>query len=205
MQRPLGGVRAAAQTQGTALHGDPRMHLPRRAVVHIPACARQASRGGRGDQYVDPGRQGAGHRRRQTQSRGTVPQRGAATETHDDTRRQLVFAAGRRTQTRRGACTGGQPRTAGRRGQPGHAAAGAGLLRRSAAQCRGRSPERAGHGPAIPARCRAAAARPAGTGRGAVQARAEVSRRRNDRGQRGRADKATAGFASVRHAARSGG
>lgn len=55
---------------------------------------------------------------------------------------------------------GGQPRTAGRRGQPGHAAAGAGLLRHSAAQCRGRSPERAGCSPAIPTRRRAAAADP---------------------------------------------
>ena len=181
MQRPFGGVRAAAQAQGAALCGDPRMHLPRCAVVHIPACARQASRGGRGDQYVGSGRQSAGHRRRQTQSRGTAPQRGAAAETHDDTRRQLVLAAGRRAQTCRGACTGGQPRTAGLRGQPGHAAAGAGLLRRSAAQCRGRSPERAGRSPAIPARRRAAAARSAGTGRGAVQARPEVSRRRSGR------------------------
>ncbi len=205
MQRPLGGVRTAAQTQGTALRGDPRMHIPRRAVVHIPACTRQASRRGRGDQHVGPGRQGSGHRRRQTQSRGTVPQRRTAAETHDDTRRQLVLAAGRRAQTRRGVCPGGQPRTAGRRGQPGHAAAGAGLLRRSAAQCRGRSPERAGHGPAIPARCRAAAARPVGNGRGAVQACPEISRRRNGRGRRGRADEAAKGFAPVRHAARSGG
>ena len=204
MQRPFGGVRTAAQTQGAALHGDPRMHLLRRAVVHIPACARQAPRGGRGDQYVGPGRQGAGHRRRQTQSRGTAPQRGTAAETHDDTRRQFVFAAGRRAQNPRRACSGGQPRTAGRRGQPGHAAAGAGLLRRSAAQCRGRSPERAGRSPAIPTRCRAAAARSVGTGRGAVQARTEVSRRRNDRGRRGRADEAAKGFAPVRNAARSG-
>lgn len=45
---------------------------------------------------------------------------------------------------------GGQPRTAGRRGQQGHAAAGAGLLCHSAEQCRGRSPERAGRGPANP-------------------------------------------------------
>lgn len=46
---------------------------------------------------------------------------------------------------------------------------------------------------------------PAGAGRGAVQARTEVSRRRNGRRRRGRADEAAKGFASVRHAARSGG
>ena len=56
----------------------------------------------------------------------------------------------------------------------------------------------------IPTRCRAAAARSVGTGRGAVQARTEVSRRRNDRGRRGRADEAAKGFAPVRNAARSG-
>ncbi len=38
-----------------------------------------------------------------------------------------------------------------------------------------------------------------------VQARTEVSRRRNGRRRRGRADEAAKGFASVRHAARSGG
>lgn len=33
----------------------------------------------------------------QTQSRRTAPQRGAAAETHDDARRQLLLALGRRT------------------------------------------------------------------------------------------------------------
>ncbi len=48
-KRPLGGVRAAAQAQGAALRGDPRMYIPRRAVASYsglrPSSPRKELRG----------------------------------------------------------------------------------------------------------------------------------------------------------------
>ncbi len=122
--------------KGAALRGDPRMYIPRRDGLYS-GCARQAPRRSCGDQYVGSGRQGASHRRRQTQKAAEqLRSEAAAAETHDDTRRQFVLAAGRRAPNPPRTRTGGRPPHCGLPRPTGPCSGRCRALRRSAAQCR---------------------------------------------------------------------